>query len=1025
MHKLIKYFLENSRLNYTILVFLVVMGVFAYIKIPKEMFPTVTLESIAVSGSYAGASADSLNNFALTEIENQIDAIAGIKKVTSTASSGSFRIKVELQDGVDKTEAINEVKDAVSAAKKYLPSDMSEPTVSSVQRQMSLLNVSISSEKLSKKELLDKSKKLKTSLLQIANISDVQIFGDSDLQIDIMLDHKKINMYQLDSDALISAIEGLSYMYPVATIEQVGNHLYLSADNNKFDKATWRNTLLSVGDKKVYLGDIATISIDYPIDETISRLNAKTTIALQIYKDDVGDSIQVAKDVRDLLEKMEEENPTLSLDISRDSSKPISDRIKTILSNITLGLILVGISMYILISPRLSFVIVLGIPFSFILGLLIIETLGFSLNMISMMAMLITLGIVVDDAIIVSENIQRYIDEGLEVKEAVLVGTKQMIAPVLIAAFTTVFAFLPMLLISGEMGLLTKLIPIVISILILASLIESFLFLPLHAKHILKKNEKLLDWSKAYNLYETMLHKVIHYKKTFLAIFFITIPILSFFLIQQSRFQMFPDMDSQNVTISVKLDESTALQQSDAIAKKYEQLLLENAQKLFIKNINTTVGRYSDLVGNSENIENSFTLALELEEFKEDNVLQNYINPILSLSFEFGQKDKLRLEDTTTVMNKIRALVAPSIEQDKVVDYNVVSSRIGIVRTDIELKLSADDTKQLIQSIDTLKEKLLSISGVRDVTDNTQLGQNEYKYSINAYGKTLGLNDKSIASSISSYFMDKEQANTYNNSGIIKINTKSLYKDSLEELQAFLIPVDGKYVALRDVVNFKIERNFEKIEKENGKVYKKVFANVENKIVSATEVLEQLSTSIKQVQEKNVHVSFGGEREQSAQMATDMIKAFLVAMFLIFITLLINFPSFKSALMILSVIPYTIIGPLIGHMLLGINLNSQSMIGMLGLAGVVINDGIIMLDFLHQTKNKKEFFERAKQRVRPILITSITTMLGLFTLIFFPSGESVMLQPIAVSLGFGIAWGTVLNLFYIPAIYATTFKIKD
>ena len=160
-------------------------------------------------------------------------------------------------------------------------------------------------------------------------------------------------------------------------------------------------------------------------------------------------------------------------------------------------------------------------------------------------------------------------------------------------------------------------------------------------------------------------------------------------------------------------------------------------------------------------------------------------------------------------------------------------------------------------------------------------------------------------------------------------------------------------------------------------------------------------------------------------MAFDLIKAFLVAMFLIFITLLIIFPSFKSSFIILSVIPFSILGPIIGHFVIGINLNSQSMIGMLGLAGVVINDGIIMLDFLHHTRTRKEFFEKARLRVRPILITSITTMLGLFTLIFFPTGESVMLQPIAVSLGFGILWGTILNLIYVPALFATLFKIKD
>ena len=160
-------------------------------------------------------------------------------------------------------------------------------------------------------------------------------------------------------------------------------------------------------------------------------------------------------------------------------------------------------------------------------------------------------------------------------------------------------------------------------------------------------------------------------------------------------------------------------------------------------------------------------------------------------------------------------------------------------------------------------------------------------------------------------------------------------------------------------------------------------------------------------------------------MASDMIKAFMVGLFLIFLTLLINFPSFKSAFIIISVIPFTAFGALLGHFVMGINLNSQSFIGMLGLAGVVINDGIIMLDFVQNTKNKKEFFIKAKQRVRPILITSITTILGLATLIFFPTGESIMLQPIAISLGFGIAWGTILNLIYVPALYATLFKIKD
>jgi len=1025
MTKTIEYFLKNSRLNYTLLIFILIMGIFSYIKIPKEMFPTVTLDSIEVSGSYSGASADNLNNFAVIEIENQIDSISGISEVTSTITNGSFSISVELQDGVDKQEIKDEISDAVSSVKKYLPSDMTEPTVSNVQRQGSLLNVSVSSKNRSKAEILELSQNIKTKLLQVASISEVMIFGDSDLQIDFYLDHKKINMYGLQSDSVISALQKLSYIYPVGQIEQTGNHVYLTANNNKFDKTTWENTIIKVNDKKVYLKDIATITIDYPLDETISRLNGKTTVSLNVYKNDEGDSIAVAKTIKEMLANYEKSTEDLTIDITRNSAEPVDDRIKTIIANITLGLILVGLAMHILISTRLSAIIVMGIPFSFILGLLVIEQMGYSLNMISLMAILMSLGIVVDDAIIVSENIQRHLDEGAEVQDAVLNGAKEMIAPVLIAAFTTIFAFLPMLLISGEFGILMMLIPIVISVLIFASLVESFIFLPLHAKHILKRKDKMLDWTKAYNFYEAILHKVIHYKKTFLIIFFITVPLITYFLINQSRFQMMPDMVSKNVTLSFKLDESKSLEETNEITKKYEALLLENAKDLFIKNVDTTVGRFTNVASDSETIDNGFTLTLELEELKEDNFLNNYINPVLNLSFDFDQEEKIRTTDTATAMQQIRDLVTPLSKEDKVVEFNVVTSRIGIVKTDIELKLSSENKSLLLKAIDDLKTAIAKIDGTKDIADNSQLGDSEYKFSLNNYAMNLGLTDDEIASQLTNYFMEKDQGDTFNSDGVIDIITQSVYKDDIDELKHFLIAINDTKVELSQLVDFKIERNFEKIEKENGQIQKTVFANVETKITSANEVLKQLDSTIKEIEKTGVTIGFGGEREKSSQMASDMIKAFMVGLFLIFLTLLINFPSFKSAFIILSVIPFTAFGAILGHTIMGINLNSQSFIGMLGLAGVVINDGIIMLDFLHDTKNRKEFFVKAKQRVRPILITSITTILGLSTLIFFPTGESVMLQPIAISLGFGIAWGTILNLIYVPALYATLFKIKD
>jgi len=459
MNFIIEYFVKNSRLNYTLMGFIVMMGIFAYINIPKEMFPNSTVDSIMVRGNYSGASANSLNNFAVVEIENQIDSISGISKSTSTITDGSFSIKVELQDGVDKSEVEDDIKTAVTNAKKYLPSDMTEPTVSSAKRKMALLNLSILSTQKNKAELLKISEKLKTKLSQVNNVSEISIFGDSDLQIKLLLDHKKIDMYGLDSTSVVSAISNLSYIYPVAKIEKTGEHLFVSATNNKFDKDSWLNTILRINSKNVFLKDIATLSIDYPEDETISRLNGQNTISLNIYKNDSGDAISMADNIKLILEEFKLNYPDIHIQVTRDNSYLVDERIKVILSNILFGLILIALFMHYLISPRLSFVIILGIPTSFIIGVVIIEYMGYSLNLISLMAILISLGIVVDDAIIVSENIQRHLDEGASIHSAVVDGTKEVIAPVLIASLTTVCAFLPLVLVSGEFGRMVYLIP--------------------------------------------------------------------------------------------------------------------------------------------------------------------------------------------------------------------------------------------------------------------------------------------------------------------------------------------------------------------------------------------------------------------------------------------------------------------------------------------------------------------------------------------------------------------------------------
>jgi len=289
----------------------------------------------------------------------------------------------------------------------------------------------------------------------------------------------------------------------------------------------------------------------------------------------------------------------------------------------------------------------------------------------------------------------------------------------------------------------------------------------------------------------------------------------------------------------------------------------------------------------------------------------------------------------------------------------------------------------------------------------------------------LGLSEASVAKMLSGYFLEKRLATTFNERGVMEIKTEDVNKDKIASLLDFNIALgDGRFVKLTDIAEIIKRRDYEKIDKLNGNIVKTLFANVDKHKITPTEILSQLEESLNEIRNSGIEVNLLGEKEKKNQLMGDMKSTLTLAAFLILLTLLLIFSKIKYALMVMSVIPLSILWALVGHKLLGVNLTMPSIIGILGLSGVVINDGIIMLDFLHGTHKSQEFFARAKHRLRPIIITSVTTFLGMFTLIFFATGQAVILQPIAISIGFGLLWGTVLNLLYLPTLYALVNGIK-
>jgi hydrophobic/amphiphilic exporter-1 (mainly G- bacteria), HAE1 family len=1025
MDKFIEYFIKNKRLNYALLIFLAYLGFNAYINIPKEMFPVTELDKISVLGSYSGASASNMDNMAVRDIEDEISNINGIAKTETEILPGSFRIILTLNRDSDKIDILNKVKDAIASSTQYLPSDMMIPTAISLEKNKALAKLSVSSKSLSRGELTVIASEVKSKISKIKNISEISIRGDSDEEIAIEINSEAIRAYGLDPTSVISAISNLSYIYPIGDIEQKGNFAFISTSNGKANAQEYADSILEIDSKFIRLGDIAKVKQEYPQTTTLSSFNNKTTLTLVISKGEQGNSIELSKKLKSYIKKLAKQYKGVDFDIYQDSSKPVEARLNTVISNLMFGLILVFLSMYIFINIRLAFIVALGIPFSFIIGLLFIYHMGYSINIVSLLGALIVIGIVVDDAIVVGENIQRHIDEGMEKTEAAVAGAKEMLLPVTLATLTTVAAFLPIFMMSGEIGLFLILIPVVVVMILLGSLIESFLFLPLHATEVLTKSKQLVNWVPIQNFYEKVLSFHINYKKTFVFMFLVLIPIFTYFTAKSMNFQFFPNFDGSNLYISGKLDINTPIEDTFTIAKEIEAELMTYGKEFSLKSTSSTSGYRRSLSGETERGNNVFFITMELFDREETNFINRYINPILNFSFDFNNPEKIRKKQTFELSPRAAEIIEKYKDKYKMLELGVMEDKPGLIRSDIQVNLSGSNNAILEDAIKALEDELSHIDGVINVSDNIKYGKMEYKIKINPYGESLGLSEASIAKLLSKYFLESRQSMSFNETGVMEIKTKDTYKDKINTLLEFNIPLENsRYVKLTDVADIIKIRDYEKINKRNGDIVKSVFANVDKRHVTPEEVLSKIQANLDEISAQGITVKLLGEKEKNKELEADMKKSVILAMFLIFLSLLLIFSRIKYVLMVMSVIPLSILGALLGHKLLGMPLTMPSIIGILGLSGVVINDGIIMLDFLHGTHKSEDFFRRAKLRLRPIFITSVTTFLGLFTLIFYATGQAVILQPIAISIGFGLIWGTFLNLIYLPTLYALVNDIK-
>ena len=1036
MRGFIQFSVDKPIINHILMVFMLLLSIFAYQNIAKEIFPPSALDQISVNGAYVGASADVLDKMVVTTIEDELKSLSAIDTIYTSIQNGLFSIYADIKHGNDAQLVLSDVKDIISNTRRDLPSDMNEPLAKIRIHQYPLLLVAISGD-VGKEALIEAAEDIKGKLALLHDLSDIDIRGDTDVEVLIKLNQNKLDAYGLDKALVYKAIGNISSIFPAGTLDGQGDHLYISTINGEKSTQALSNILLSVGGKHFRLGDIAKVKYGLGDPTQISHFNGKENISLNINKTKEGNAIALSKEIREILKTYNKKYDKIKFVAYTDTSIWIKNRLNLVSSNILFGLILVFLALFLSVNMRIAWVVAIGIPASFMITLIVMEMIGYSLNMLTLLGALIALGMLVDEAIVVAENIYRHMEMGKTPRDAAIDGAVEMFPAVLTATLTTVFAFLPLLIMSGKMGMFMQVLPVMITVLLLSSLFEAFYFLPLHSKEFFSmgKVQSVEDsegfWKGWMKWYRNFLYTLLKHKKTSLLVIVSFIVLGTIGMAKITKFQLFPEFDAQQVYMNGKVNINNKLSDTEKYVTQVEEALLKTLDKKEVASVTSVIGFKFNKDQSFELGENLFQIFINLHEKAPENFFDTYINPIFSL--EYDDSDMVRKRLSQDIAKEIEGKLVKKFKAKEAhgkkiyEEFNVYVQQAGIVGNDIEIGFTGDNRTQVLQAMKQVEENLSSITGVSDIGDNANEGERELKLRVNEYGQQLGFSEAYVTSVLRGAFLKAEYSKMFDKKGLVRVKIEDANKNDTGSLPDFrLTAPDGmRVVRLGDICDFTYKKSFVKIFKEDGEKVRSLFAKVSKKVITPAEVMEQIKPLLDDISKSGVKVIIKGEEKENAKIKKEMMQAAVIAIFLIFIALVWMFNSLLLPLIILSTIPLSVLGALIGTKLMGVNLTLPGLMGIIGLAGVVVNDGLIMLDFVKGSKNYSEMVERAGLRLRPILLTSVTTVLGLSSLMFFASGQALILQPMAISLGFGIAWATVLNLYYVPVLYGVIYRVKD
>jgi multidrug efflux pump subunit AcrB len=1028
------WFAQNHVAANLAMMLIVVGGLLTIPGITQEVFPEIRPEMITVTVRYPGSTPEEVEEGICIRIEEEIQGVEGVDRITSTANEGVGSVSAELMRGENASEVLDEIKSIVDAIDTF-PDESEKPVIQEVVRKRQVIDVVVSGN-ADEAALKSLAERVRDEITGLPGITHAEVVVARPYEIAVEVSENALRRYGLTFDEVAAAVRRSSLDLPGGSVKTRGGEVLLRTVGQAYRGREFEEIVVRTlpDGSRLTIGDVARVVDGFEDTGQEARFDERPAVMVQVYRVGEQRALDVARRIKEYVESAGRELPTgIALTTWNDNSAVLKSRMDLLLRNGTLGFILVVTILALFLKLRLAFWVSLGIPISFLGALWLLPTLGVSINLISLFAFIVVLGLAVDDAIVVGESIFHYMEQKRSGVDAATAGALRVKTPVVFGILTTVTAFSPLLFLPGMMGQIWRVIPMIVIPVLLFSLFESLFILPAHLSRVKLRDPRVTGWRSVWprfqgnfdrglkwfihNVYERALDLALRWRYVALAIgistLLITVGVVAGGWI---KFTFFPQVRGDDVVALVTMPLGTprevtaaAVQRMEDAAKQLRREVEEEHGEGAFRHVLASVGEqpYSNRQrrgpiggGPSSSGEHVGEVNIELAPMEEMDL------------------------DAFGIARRWRELVGPVPGAVEL----VFTSALFTSGEPINVQLASNDLDALAAVAERLKNALSAYPGVFDITDSFRSGKDEVELNLKPEAEALGITLSDLARQVRQAFYGEEAQRVQRGRDDIKVMVRfpEERRKSLGDLETMRIRASGGVeVPFSSVATASFDKGFSTIRRADRQRVINVTADVDLDVGNANEILAAVTgVDLPRILDDHPSVGFSleGEQRQQSDTLASLRRGLLVAVFVIFALLGVPLRSYTQPLIIMSAIPFGFVGAVWGHLIIGMNLTMLSMAGFVALSGVVVNDSLVMVDFVNRARREGLPLLQAARvsgvvRFRAILLTSLTTFAGVSPLLLERSLQAQFLKPLAVSLGFGVLFATFVIMILVPVSY--------